>query len=199
MIALADSRGVLGWEQEERLTLDMSPQRRAEFRAGRRAARCAIDTAGLTAAPVLCGGERPLFAPHVVGTISHSRGVAIAMAGAATRYRSLGIDIEFGRIPLRAARLILDESERRSLTPHGQAWAEAILTAYFTIKEAAFKALDPILEDGAPALHGLRLRPCADGHVCWSARAPLVKCRVRTRAFTGGVLSWTAIQRSDGS
>lgn len=198
LATIADPHGVPAWEEEGALTVDMAPERRAEFLIGRLAAHRAIDHAGLSQAPVLTREGRPLFAPQTVGTISHSHGIAVALAATSARYRCVGIDIEFGLIPLRAARLVLGESELRSLAAYGPCWAGRLLLEYFSAKEAAFKALDAILDDGAPPLHLLRLRPKPGGYVCRAVHSARVNLVVQSRPLLDGVLSWTSIRGESG-
>lgn len=191
LATLAEPYDTLACEEEANLAHAMARERRAEFLIGRLAAHRALGHAGLSQAPVLAKEGRPLFAVGVVGTISHSGGIAIAMVGPADRHRSVGIDLEFGRMPLRAARLVLDDAEQRSLALGGPILAARLLLKRFSAKEAAFKALDPILDGGAPRLRQLRLVPGSDGYVCWSVHAPGVKVLVRSQTVCDGVLSWT--------
>ena len=88
------------------------------------------------------GGE-PLWPADVVGAISHSQDVAVAVVGRRMHYAGLGVDVEEpARGPTaRAARLVCRPSE--------MAWADPEagtqrLTMLFSAKEAVFKALYPI-------------------------------------------------------
>ena len=88
------------------------------------------------------GGE-PLWPKRIVGAISHSGDLAVAVVGWADEYAGLGVDVE-QRSPgmsLRAARLVCRPSE--------YAWATEDpgpmrRTQVFSAKEAIFKALYPI-------------------------------------------------------
>ena len=90
------------------------------------------------------GGE-PLWPAGVVGAISHSGGLAVAVVGWASEYAGIGVDVE-QRLPglsLRAARLVCRAAEYD--------WAAADpgpmrRTLLFSAKEAIFKALYPIDE-----------------------------------------------------
>ena len=87
---------------EARLTAGMAERRRRDFLVGRLAARRALAALGVPSAPVLLAGERPLFPHPAVGSISHSCGVGVALAGLGDV--TVGVDLELRRISLRAAR-----------------------------------------------------------------------------------------------
>lgn len=67
------------------------PARRAEFAAGRAAARAAMTDAGLPAVAIPMGPDRaPVWPAGAFGSITHTEGVALAVAGRAP----LGLDAE---------------------------------------------------------------------------------------------------------
>lgn len=67
------------------------PARRAEFAAGRAAARAAMTDAGLRPAAIPMGGDRaPVWPGGVFGSITHTQGVALAVAARAP----IGLDAE---------------------------------------------------------------------------------------------------------
>ncbi|MBV9579117.1 MAG: 4'-phosphopantetheinyl transferase superfamily protein [Chloroflexi bacterium] len=118
--------------------------RRALFALGRAAARDALREIGIEAAGIARGGGgQPLWPTGVVGAISHSAAVALAIVGSRADYAGLGVDVEEpARGPIaRAARLVC--------RPNEMAWADPEagtqrLTMLFSAKEAVFKALYPI-------------------------------------------------------
>ena len=70
-------------------------KRQQEFRAGRKAAREALVKLGYPPTTIPVGFRRePIWPSGVVGSISHSRELAIAVVGFATKCRGLGVDIE---------------------------------------------------------------------------------------------------------
>jgi 4'-phosphopantetheinyl transferase EntD len=80
---------------EDRFTCSMVPGRKAEFAAGRGAARAAIAQLGLTAAGLSMAADRqPIWPANIVGSISHADGLACAVATRSNRLRALGIDLE---------------------------------------------------------------------------------------------------------
>ncbi len=75
----------------------MVPRRAAEFSAGRHAARLAMAAAGLEGGAVPRGADRaPVWAPGMVGSISHSDLACIAAVSSGLR--GIGLDLE----PLRS-------------------------------------------------------------------------------------------------
>jgi 4'-phosphopantetheinyl transferase EntD len=119
--------------------------RRALFALGRAAARQALrelDGTEPVAIPRGSGGE-PLWPEGIVGSISHSREVVVAVVGRRRDYVGLGVDVEdLGRGPTpRAARLVCRPSEMEWVDPESGTLRLALL---FSAKEAVFKALYPI-------------------------------------------------------
>lgn len=128
------------------------PVRRRQFALGRVAAAEALRGLGQEAAPVLRGpGGQPIWPHGVVGAISHTGAIGVAVAGSASRYRGLGIDVERHDrgLSARAARLVCLPSE--------VSWAESGSTedqlppsaefrrlVLFSAKEALFKAVYPV-------------------------------------------------------
>src|SRR5437588_389954 len=100
--------------EEEVLGPRAVAERRQLFALGRAAARDALGELGF--APVAIGrgeGGEPLWPAGVVGSISHSRQVAVAVAGLRQDYVGLGVDVEglSRALQPRAARLICRPSE----------------------------------------------------------------------------------------
>lgn len=117
------------------------PARRADWRAGRLAAKRAVQTAGLPAVRLT------LSISHVAG-----RGAAIAVPAPAR----VGIDLErAGAVRPAHARYFVTRVEQRLARRLG-------LTALWTLKEAAWKALD--LPNATP-FGALELRADAHGRV----------------------------------
>jgi enterobactin synthetase component D len=125
------------------------PKRRAEFVAGRRAARLALAALApaLASARVGIGPRRePLWPEGVRGAITHASGLAAAAVAWSGRVRGVGLDIE---APLAAdaaaavAEKVLTPGERARLFPDGWSAPEARrrLTVAFSAKESLFKSL----------------------------------------------------------
>jgi 4'-phosphopantetheinyl transferase EntD len=118
--------------------------RRVLFALGRAAARDALRELGLEPVGIgRGGGGEPLWPDAVVGAISHSPEVAVAVVGRRTDYAGLGVDVEeSARGPIaRAARLVCRPNEMVWADPESDTQR---LTMLFSAKEAVFKALYPI-------------------------------------------------------
>ncbi|MFG2603526.1 4'-phosphopantetheinyl transferase superfamily protein [Streptomyces sp. NPDC048514] len=164
----------------------MPPPRRLEFLAGRLAARRALRAVGLDCGEIPRAGRLPRFPPGRAASISHSAGVAVAVARAPGRDTPLGCDLELRPLPAGAARLVLREDEEDMLSaarPGGAPWS---VTALFSAKEAAWKALhtgrEPLPGGELRGLRDLRARPWADGLrvEARNAAAPAVHVHVIT-------------------
>jgi len=158
------------------------PARRAEFAAGRRAARAALATLGLPEAEIPVGPHRvPVWPEDISGAITHDRGVALA-AVMPSGEGAIGIDLtEAAPLPDDTRSTILPQPEEAGLIG-----LEARMA--FSAKESLFKALFPGLEtffgfeaavflprpDGRFTLRlAARLGPFEAGRVWQGARAVL--------------------------
>ena len=173
---------------EERATLGMLPGRRREFWMGRSACRRALRELGAGDGPVLTNGRRPVFPAGVTGSLSHSAGVAVAIVAPSDQVRGLGIDLELERLPAEASRLVLAPGEAAGVAAGRYSCAEA-----FSAKEAAFKALEPLLDCGATTLRQMRLERIEVGFKVWLVRWPHLHAVVSIRHLSRGILAWTAI------
>jgi enterobactin synthetase component D len=183
---------------ESRLASRLPAQRRAEFLAGRRAMRGALAGIGVAAGEIPYDGRRPRLPAGSVGSISHSRGIAVALAGPGRLFAAVGADLELSSLPLAAAHLVLCGPElawlERAAGNPGE--AQRRLLAAFSAKESAFKVIDA-LSDRSPRLREIRLCPAVDGFAAQlqGARGPLL--RVRVRHVPSGVLTWTVLPGGD--
>ncbi len=132
-------------EQSRALTL--APIRRREWVAGRRALRHALATIAPTAvtAPLLADDRgAPVVPAGAVGSISHKRALAVALA-AADQGWTLGVDLEVpGPRRIDVSPRILTAAELAALPPPGPDRDRAVILA-FALKEAIYKAIDPHL------------------------------------------------------
>ncbi|MGZ3113367.1 enterobactin synthetase [Streptomyces sp. H62] len=157
----------------------MPARRRLEFLAGRRAARRALRAVGLDCGEIPRSGRLPVFPPGRAASISHSAGVAVAVARPPGTAVPLGCDLELRPLPRAAARLVLradeevllgqeeqEEQEEQGELPRFPArpacttWS---VTALFSAKEAAWKAL-AVPKDGRQvgSVNGHRAGPGDD-------------------------------------
>ena len=119
-------------------------RRRVLFALGRAVAHDGLRELGVADAPIARGtGGEPLWPEEVVGAISHSNELAVAVVGRRRDYVGLGVDVEeLARGPsARAARLLCRPSEIGWVDLESGTERLAML---FSAKEAIFKALYPI-------------------------------------------------------
>ncbi|WP_148043592.1 4'-phosphopantetheinyl transferase family protein [Paracoccus methylarcula] len=165
------------------------PPRRVEYVAGRMAAQVALHRLTGQAALVGMGPDRlPVWPEGIIGSISHNRQNAVALAACARRYHAVGVDIE----------TLMDAVTAREVLPVlGPVGAEdpLNLTLAFSAKESLFKALYPHV--GFFGFEDARFDPpCAlvltrDLSPDWPAgRRFTVNCRIGH----GRVLTWVALQ-----
>ncbi len=133
---------------------DLHPRRHSDYLAGRLAARSALQQLGAQALVVGRDGDAPIWPKGFCGSISHSAGLAVAIAAASPPWRALGIDIEacIGANRLRALRFALSADERRACDDSPDEWAS---TRAWAAKEAAFKCsaalgANPTMQDLEP-------------------------------------------------
>ncbi|MHC3475226.1 4'-phosphopantetheinyl transferase [Streptomyces sp. 7R007] len=175
----------------------MTPRRRREFLAGREAARRALRAAGTACGEIPRAGRLPVFAPGREASISHSAGIAVAVARRPGHDAPLGCDLELRPLPHGAERLVLRPDEEGLLAAavggQGGPWS---VTALFSAKETAWKALHLAAGPGTPitsmsTLRDLRAEPCDAGlHVVLRAD-PAYAVRVRVLPVGVGVFSHT--------
>lgn len=120
------------------------PQRQAEFFYGRRAAAEALAATGIAARDVAIGAHRePVWPAGIIGSISHNRQHAAAVAAVRGHYSGLGIDLETVCDPdsERALReIVVGPSELAYLrTLVGVMHLGTLLTIVFSAKESLFK------------------------------------------------------------
>jgi 4'-phosphopantetheinyl transferase EntD len=129
---------------EGTFALALPPARRASWVGGRLALRAALVAAGLEAPDAILATPRgaPLLPAGVIGSVSHKRTIAVALAARAAT-ATIGIDLEEIR-PLRTdiASRVLTPDEIADLPADGPARDAAVLLR-FSAKEAIYKALDP--------------------------------------------------------
>ncbi len=114
--------------------------RARQYAAGRVAARAALERIGVGAVEIGAVGHQPAWPAGVVGSIAHTRSLAVAVAGMESACRGLGVDIERETaVSAAVATRLFAESE--------QAWLPAPewRTMLFCAKEAVYKAVNPIV------------------------------------------------------
>jgi 4'-phosphopantetheinyl transferase EntD len=126
---------------EAALMTHAAPGRRREFALGRACARAAL--AGLGHGHAMLGRRgdgAPLWPGGVVGSISHTQGLAVALAASAGDFRGLGVDVErHGRVTPDLYRQLFDAGERTQLAGMAEADRDRLAALCFSAKEACCK------------------------------------------------------------
>lgn len=196
------------WPEEEVFVADATLRRRAEFAAGRNAARQAIVALGLPAIVVGMGTEgEPFFPAELRGSISHTNTHAVALIGLAADYCSVGVDVDDSR-PLgdaAAAEVTWEAEVRRIQRAYGFIDRAAAQNFAFSAKEAIFKCQFLLTQDTTLKAHQARLRAVshqtgAELRVAgWRAASAtsrvLELVRIRRAGFEGATLAIATIPR----
>ncbi len=123
---------------------DWAARRRSAFLAGRAVAALALR--GLGSGGVVSRDQdgAPCWPPGCIGSIAHDAERAVAVAGAATYWSAVGVDVEpDAPLPADAASVVLLPQDRASLIRTFGADAEAHSRLVFAAKESVHKALHP--------------------------------------------------------
>jgi 4'-phosphopantetheinyl transferase EntD len=132
---------------EEPWVIGATLRRRAQFAAGRDAARQVMAAMGASVVGVGQGIEgEPLFPAELRGSISHTRAYAVALVGFSDDYCSLGVDLDDAQ-PLgdaAAAGVTWQAEISRIQRVMGIAGRAAAQNFAFSAKEAIFKCQYPL-------------------------------------------------------
>lgn len=123
-------------------------KRRAEFLAGRWAARAALASLGLDAVPSRREDGSPAWPARVVGSISHGAGRALCAVAFDSELRSIGIDTERLMTEAASAELrarICRDEERAVMAASIAAPDHHLVTFAFSAKESLYKCLYPLM------------------------------------------------------
>jgi enterobactin synthetase component D len=122
------------------------PKRRAEFLAGRVCAARALREAGSEVHELRAGEDRaPLWPKHLVGSITHNRDRAAAVALSRPPHRGVGIDVEeiAAGSTLEALRHLVISGPEHEVIGEAAADLGPLLTCVFSAKESFYKAAYP--------------------------------------------------------
>lgn len=123
-------------------------KRRAEFLAGRWAARHALASLGVDAAPGRNEDGSPRWPAPIVGSITHGAERALCAVARARDVRGLGIDVERLMSPAAKDELrarICSHDERAVLAQGLFAPEHHLVTLAFSAKESLYKCLYPLV------------------------------------------------------
>ena len=139
-VAIIDQLAADLLPEERQLIESWSPSRQREFVTARMCARRALDLLGVSTSGLLPDADGiPQWPEGTVGSISHCRGVAMAMAAKSVDCRLLGLDLEkTNRLSAGAIKQVLHPIEE--IFVDGDQLKASIL---FSLKEAFYKAQFP--------------------------------------------------------
>lgn len=124
-------------------------KRQAEFLAGRLCAREAMrQLDGRQHVPLIGDDRAPIWPQDLCGSITHSSGWAAAIVASKQHWQGLGMDVEQLMSSDRASKLageILTHAEMQRMTAGPEHQVASCVTLTFSLKEALFKALYPIV------------------------------------------------------
>jgi enterobactin synthetase component D len=123
-------------------------KRRAEFLAGRWAARTALLALGVDAVPSRNEDGSPHWPEQITGSISHGAERALCAVARASDFRSIGIDTErlMGETASNELRARICSDEERAVLAGGiDAPEHHLITFAFSAKESLYKCLYPLM------------------------------------------------------
>jgi len=156
--------------EEEALVEKAVPKRRREFALGRACARAALERLGHRGQAI---GKRKNGAPHwpqdIVGSITHTKGYAASLVGAARNFSGIGIDAErVGGVTQELWPRLFDSDEREYLKMLEAQEQPAAATVIFSAKEACYKAWG-----GTLAFRDIHIAPHQGGFIASRGGATL--------------------------
>lgn len=125
-------------------------KRKAEFLAGRYAAREALKVAGVDSSVVIRSDKNgcPIWPESITGSITHKKNTAMCAVSYTQEYLSLGIDLEerlCNKIAENIWQSVLSESELDVISELNMTFSE-VVTLAFSAKESVFKAVYPLIK-----------------------------------------------------
>ncbi|WP_439518896.1 4'-phosphopantetheinyl transferase family protein [Hydrogenophaga sp.] len=129
------------WPEERSAVAHAIARRQREFAAGRQAARTAMQRLGHPAQAIPAHPDRsPCWPPGLIGSISHTTSVCIAVVGPQDAWTSIGIDIEAeGGVDESMWESICTTEECQQLRSKPPAQRALFATQVFVAKEAFYK------------------------------------------------------------
>jgi 4'-phosphopantetheinyl transferase EntD len=167
-----EPEGLAALADEERAYLDtLPPARKSSWLAGRIALHEALRDLGLDGGPILSSTRgAPELPDGAIGSISHKQTLAVALAARRRDGLCLGIDIEpvpavepVSRRPDISGRVMTcDELATLAAVPEALRRRQVVL--HFSLKEAIYKAINPLLGRYV-SFHEATVLPADDGSV----------------------------------
>lgn len=152
-----EDRGGL-WPQEQEAVRDAVMARQLEFKAGRFAARLAMEDLGIARAPIPAGPDRgPVWPKGLTGSISHCETTCVAAVARNRDVLSLGLDVEPAvGLEHDLIDIVCTDAERAWLSRQKPEIRAVLAKLIFSAKEASYKAQFPVTRQIFD-FHGLSL------------------------------------------
>ncbi|GGO83333.1 hypothetical protein GCM10011348_26850 [Marinobacterium nitratireducens] len=131
------------FESERKLVKNCVAQRRREFATGRHCARLAMSRLIVERHPILKDPSgAPLWPEGMVGSISHTRGLVVAVVAERCKMRAVGVDVEYRKrpFPVDVLEYICVPEERSWLKSLPSEAMELSAFILFSAKESFYKA-----------------------------------------------------------
>jgi 4'-phosphopantetheinyl transferase EntD len=140
------------------------PKRAAEFAAGRLCARRALAEFGIHDFALRVGDNRePLWPPRMVGSITHTADLCVAVVAAEGELAAVGLDSEVvGQVPEEIWPTICVSAELAWLESLPDAERTVGVTLLFSAKEAFYKCQYPLVREWLD-FHDLQVEPLTWG------------------------------------
>ena len=119
----------------------VSKVRREQYSSGRRAAQLGLNCLSITEVPILLDERKPNWPASIVGSISHTQDLAVALVGFKQDFQGVGIDIlsKFAVTDKVRDRVLLEQERKFVFERENEDWQ----TKLFCAKEAIYKACNP--------------------------------------------------------
>jgi 4'-phosphopantetheinyl transferase EntD len=129
------------FHEELRCVESAVQKRQSEFAAGRVCARRSLAALGFVESPLLVAPQRaPLWPQGAVGSITHTDGYCVAVAGLARSFSGIGVDAEFlGHVKPALWRHVFRAEEIARLELLSESRQIETATVMFSAKEAFYK------------------------------------------------------------
>lgn len=129
------------WPEERPAVANAIARRQREYAAGRHAARTAMQRLGRPAHAIPTHPDRsPCWPKDLVGSISHTSSLCLAVVGTGERWKSIGVDVESdSAVDETTWDSICTPEERRQLQARAPSQRASFATRVFVAKEAFYK------------------------------------------------------------
>jgi phosphopantetheine--protein transferase-like protein len=133
--------------QREKIMMEgVSHKRLSHFSTGRLCAKRAMENLNIADNEILIGPDKePIWPKGIVGSISHTEGMAGAVAARSSKLLSIGMDIEeIGRVKVNMWDMLFTPAEQKYLNQLPEKEKAFYTTLFFSMKESFYKLQYPL-------------------------------------------------------